>query len=106
MSAPRWESRMANSFDRKPGTSMVGLVLFLIIGAALAFLLARNWIMPRPRLDVSAFPSAKLEAAKGEPVDSDWKLRSLDGKEIWLSELKGKPVFLNVWATWCPPCLA
>jgi thiol-disulfide isomerase/thioredoxin len=29
-----------------------------------------------------------------------------DGKTIQLSSLKGKKVFVNLWATWCPPCVA
>ena len=32
------------------------------------------------------------------------KLVDLDGKPINLKELKGKRVFLNLWATWCKPC--
>lgn len=32
-------------------------------------------------------------------------LKDLEGKEIELKELRGKGVFLNFWATTCPPCL-
>ncbi len=35
---------------------------------------------------------------------ADFRLKSLDGKEISLSSLRGKVVFLNFWATWCEPC--
>lgn len=34
------------------------------------------------------------------------KLEDLEGNEINLSEFKGKRVFLNLWATWCKPCIA
>ena len=36
----------------------------------------------------------------------DLKFKDQSGKIITLNELKGKVVFLNFWATWCPPCLA
>ncbi len=51
---------------------------------------------------VSAAPATS--AATGSAID--FTLRTLDGKSVTLSQHKGKVVLVNVWATWCTPCLA
>lgn len=39
----------------------------------------------------------------GDPAP-DFTVEMFDGGKITLSELRGKVVLLNFWATWCPPC--
>jgi cytochrome c biogenesis protein CcmG/thiol:disulfide interchange protein DsbE len=60
---------------------------------------------------------SRVPSAVGAPLSSspspregflapDFTLDTLDGKKVTLSELRGKIVIINLWATWCPPCRA
>ena len=37
--------------------------------------------------------------------DGDWKFHDLDGTAFELGQFKGKVIFINIWATWCMPCV-
>jgi peroxiredoxin len=48
--------------------------------------------------------SSGLQVAKDLPAPN-FSLPDLDGKMVSLSDYRGKVVLLNIWATWCPPCV-
>jgi thiol-disulfide isomerase/thioredoxin len=50
-------------------------------------------------------PATEILSA-GAAYPHSVSLVTLGGKFVNLSELKGKVVFVNMWASWCPPCVA
>jgi peroxiredoxin len=85
----------------KPGNR-----LFLGILAALSLitlgLAAWQWQEGRQRL---AQQSSIAPPEETTPAP-DFTLTAADGTLVSLSDLRGKVVLLNFWATWCPPCAA
>lgn len=43
-------------------------------------------------------------ASEEEAFNYDFQVKDLNGKQLNMRDLKGKVVFLNLWATWCGPC--
>ncbi len=71
-------------------------------------------IFPVSRKEVSSFivRQTLISPRKSSNIqyltEKDWQVRFVeDGRKVLeLEEYRGKPIFINYWATWCPPCIA
>ena len=78
------------------------LVTVIIVIVAAIFFLSRS-PAPDTVLNLGMLSEGSIEIGEKAP---DFALLSRDGERVTLYEtLEEKPVFLNFWASWCPPCL-
>ncbi|MBI9066607.1 MAG: TlpA family protein disulfide reductase [Salinivirgaceae bacterium] len=73
-------------------------------------------LIPATRKEVAALilkPTLFIHQPKvnnNKPIISDnaydWKLQNLAGEKIKLSTFENNVLIINLWATWCPPCIA
>lgn len=115
-----------SSNSRRQGRNPIVIVLgFLLLGAAVGLLLFGGRLFERsdggagepPVLDqvpafattapsVAQIPSTGIGNSELQIGDEaiDFTLADFDGQNVSLSDFRGRPVIINLWATWCPPC--
>lgn len=103
-------------------TVKAGAVLLILMGimtltgfmnGITGYLSASPQVSPSPSPTPSASEAAPSSSPSADeatptpkplPLAPDFTLKDQNGNEHTLSDYKGKTVFLNFWATWCPPC--
>jgi len=51
-------------------------------------------------------PNLSNQEPSSPPANYEVSFKSFNGTEVLLSDHKGQVIFINFWASWCPPCLA
>ena len=89
--------------------SWIGSVVGVVIIAALVFYMMRGTLSKQEQSPAKVTEDStnrlRLEFPKTLAAAPNFELKDPAGKQLSLSELRGKVVFLNFWATWCPPCI-
>ena len=75
--------------------------MLVILLALIAVVCVALWYADKVEREGKA--AAATLAGEGAEAP-DFTVEMIDGSKVTLSELRGKVVLLNFWATWCPPC--
>lgn len=90
-------------FGRSGGTLITRSVLAVVVIGVLAFIVA-GLLRPSAVSPTPSSPGTTIGLQIGD-VAPNFTLTSLDGKQVSLSQFRGKPVMLNFWYSTCPGCL-
>lgn len=96
------------SNDKALNVMLIVLRLMMFLGlCALAYVLLQS--CSSPKADLLRFAKGelkRLEVIAPSPPQPSLKFEGPEGKDFNLKEFRGDYVLLNVWATWCAPCVA
>lgn len=95
----------------EPRSSLLKWALWGVAGigvAAVVYIIAQASLNPRQEMGLKSVAKgemAKLTLPAEAGVAPVTSFLDKDGKQVRLADFKGKVVVLNVWATWCAPCI-
>lgn len=82
------------------------IIIFILLAIGVGFILFQQDKSQTPTESKQISKQRLLTALADKPLAPSFELPDDNGEMHSLSDYKGKPVILNFWATWCPPCRA
>ncbi len=77
-------------------------IIFVVLVALLLYKPSKTWIIRQ----IAFAPSIEKETESPQLTNYNWSLKGLNTPDVDFNNLKGKVIFINYWATWCPNCVA
>lgn len=84
----------------------ISITLLLVLVLHTTGILSAVTVQAQSLLLRTGLLNANPEPSTPEYFPYEFNLKTIEGKIIRMDSLKGKVVFLNLWATWCGPCRA
>jgi thiol-disulfide isomerase/thioredoxin len=102
------KEQISRYYQKKTKWAIISDVIFVALLVALIFPASRKAVVSTIQRITLLPPSVTGSQPETQlpPATFEWTFRDMEGNIVKLKNFSHQVIFLNFWATWCPPCIA